>query len=232
MPDSPPRSRRASRPAALAVLLAVAVLLGGGAFAVATNGANETGPYDPSGVGLPSGNGSEDNNGKAPCAGCVGNADAKNPPGQMPNGGDANAGYECDRNQGVGKTNPAHSGCTSVATTPPPPPPGVVPPPPPGGPPPPPGVVPPPPPGVPPPPPGVVPPPPPGVPPPPGAPGSDTSPATAGSSPARGVAGAQDEGTADDTDDNTDDVSPDATDDDVPISGAARPVRGNAGLTG
>ena len=38
----------------------------------------------------------------------VGNADAKNPPGQLPGGTDANAGYECDWNQGVGQTNPAH----------------------------------------------------------------------------------------------------------------------------
>jgi len=79
-------------------------------------GANQSpGPYDPSGCGLPSGNGkSTDNNSSKPCAGCVGNADAKNPPGQYPNGSDPNAGYECDRNQGVGQTNPAHSGCTGL----------------------------------------------------------------------------------------------------------------------
>jgi hypothetical protein len=77
-------------------------------------GANQSpGPYDPSGCGLPAGNGkSTDNNSSKPCAGCVGNADAKNPPGQYPNGGDPNAGYECDRNQGVGQTNPAHTGCS------------------------------------------------------------------------------------------------------------------------
>jgi hypothetical protein len=75
-------------------------------------GANQPGPYDPSGVGEPSGNGrSESNNGKRPCAGCVGKADDKNPPGQLPGGSDRNRGYECDQNQGVGKTNPAHSGC-------------------------------------------------------------------------------------------------------------------------
>jgi hypothetical protein len=85
-------------------------------------GANQSGPYDPSGVGEPSGNGkSEDNNGKRPCAGCVGKADAKNPPGQLPGGSDANRGYECDENQGVGKTNPAHSGCGAKAGGPPPP---------------------------------------------------------------------------------------------------------------
>ena len=48
-----------------------------------------------------------------PCAGCVGKADNKNPKGQYPDGSDRNAGYECDRNQGIGKGNPAHTGCTS-----------------------------------------------------------------------------------------------------------------------
>ncbi|MGE5719204.1 MAG: LPXTG cell wall anchor domain-containing protein [Nocardioidaceae bacterium] len=47
-----------------------------------------------------------------PCAGCVGKADNKNPKGQYPHGGDHNAGYECDRNQGIGQSNPAHTGCT------------------------------------------------------------------------------------------------------------------------
>ena len=84
------------------------------------NGANVPGPYDPSGVGLPSGNGrSESNNGNRPCAGCVGRADAKNPPGQLPGGSDSNRGYECDENQGIGKTNPAHSGCSPASTVPP-----------------------------------------------------------------------------------------------------------------
>jgi hypothetical protein len=46
-----------------------------------------------------------------PCAGCVGKADNKNPKGQMPGPSDKNAGYECDRNNGIGKTNPAHTGC-------------------------------------------------------------------------------------------------------------------------
>jgi hypothetical protein len=53
-----------------------------------------------------------------PCAGCVGKADNKNPKGQAPNGTDRNAGYECDRNQGVGQTNPAHTGCSPAATSP------------------------------------------------------------------------------------------------------------------
>lgn len=81
------------------------------------HGANQRGAYDETCDGSPSGNG----NGKGaatgkPCAGCVGNADDKNPKGQAPNGSDHNAGYECDRNHGVGRTNPAHTGCTAAAT--------------------------------------------------------------------------------------------------------------------
>jgi hypothetical protein len=95
---------------------------------VPDGGANSaSGPYDPdpadpgaSGVGQPSGNGkSTDNNGNRPCAGCVGKADYKNPPGQLPDGSDHNKGYECDGNEGVGKMNPAHSGCVPSAPTPP-----------------------------------------------------------------------------------------------------------------
>jgi hypothetical protein len=63
-----------------------------------------------------------------PCAGCVGNADDKNPPGQYANGNDANNGYECDQqgrsanegNNGVGFGNPAHTGCAQDTTPPPP----------------------------------------------------------------------------------------------------------------
>ncbi|MCW2572424.1 MAG: hypothetical protein JWO88_2482 [Frankiales bacterium] len=51
-----------------------------------------------------------------PCAGCVGKADNKNPPGQAPNGTDHNAGYECDRNHGIGRSNPAHTGCQTTVT--------------------------------------------------------------------------------------------------------------------
>ena len=82
------------------------------------HGANVHGPYDSTRDGSPSGNGN--GGGKAtgkPCAGCVGKADNKNPPGQLPNGSDANAGYECDRNHGIGRTNPAHTGCTTTTTT-------------------------------------------------------------------------------------------------------------------
>lgn len=49
-----------------------------------------------------------------PCAGCVGNADTKSPPGQELEGSDLNAGYECDTNHGVGQGNPAHTGCVSA----------------------------------------------------------------------------------------------------------------------
>jgi hypothetical protein len=67
--------------------------------------------------GDPKGTGGGAATGK-PCAGCVGKADNKNPPGQYKDGSDHNAGYECDRNQGIGKTNPAHTGCTTSTTTP------------------------------------------------------------------------------------------------------------------
>jgi hypothetical protein len=89
---------------------------GGGA-----NGQCPGGAYCSTRDGSPSGNGS--GIGKAtgkPCAGCVGKADNKNPKGQRPNGSDHNAGYECDRNHGIGQTNPAHTGCTTGSSTPPP----------------------------------------------------------------------------------------------------------------
>lgn len=70
------------------------------------------GAYHSTCDGSPSlnGNGGGEATGK-PCAGCVGAADNKNPPGQAPDGSDANNGYECDGNNGVGKTNPSHTGC-------------------------------------------------------------------------------------------------------------------------
>jgi hypothetical protein len=46
-----------------------------------------------------------------PCDGCVGNTKANVPPGQVVLGTDANAGYRCDRNPGIGDGNPAHGGC-------------------------------------------------------------------------------------------------------------------------
>lgn len=99
------------------------------------NGANaHPGPYSSTRDGSPSLNGNGNGNavGK-PCAGCVGKADNKNPLGQFPNGSDANNGYECDGNNGIGKTNPAHTGCAErpvVPETPPVPvtPPGEIPP--------------------------------------------------------------------------------------------------------
>jgi|GEM_PF-4666731 len=56
------------------------------------------------------GTGSDINAGK-PSDGSVGNADTKSPPGQMLDGTDGNAGYECDRNKGIGRGNPAHTAC-------------------------------------------------------------------------------------------------------------------------
>jgi hypothetical protein len=66
------------------------------------------------------GNGKGKATGK-PCAGCVGKADNKNPPGQeqsSPRTTFPNNGYECDNNNGIGKTNPAHTGCTSLTVAP------------------------------------------------------------------------------------------------------------------
>lgn len=85
-------------------------------------GANTDGPdneYTSTCDGRPSDNGNDSGGGGGrPCAGCVGNADDKNPPGQARNGDDANNGYECDGNNGVGgkksspaNGNPAHTGC-------------------------------------------------------------------------------------------------------------------------
>ena len=93
------------------------------------HGANNSGGYqstcdedDFGGNGQESGPGNQ--TGK-PCAGCVGNADDKNPPGQYPDGSDSNSGYECDGrdrpsknqqgngNHGIGDENPAHTGCES-----------------------------------------------------------------------------------------------------------------------
>jgi hypothetical protein len=83
------------------------------------HGANTHGPYDSTRDGAASQNGKGDGTalGK-PCAGCVGKADNKNPQGQLPGGSDPNAGYECDRNQGVGQGNPAHTSCTQSTTSP------------------------------------------------------------------------------------------------------------------
>ncbi|HVE98781.1 MAG TPA: dockerin type I repeat-containing protein [Mycobacteriales bacterium] len=85
------------------------------------HGANQSGPTNPyQNTCEPPhepGNGSE--NGAAvgqPIAGGVGNADDKYPPGQATGGDDHNAGYECDRNEGVGQEDPAHTGCAPTPT--------------------------------------------------------------------------------------------------------------------
>ena len=101
---------RSSQRAILTAAATAALSLAGAGSAFA--GAKAPGPYDPYAVGAPSANG----NGVGyaygrPCAGCVGNADAMNPPGQLPDATDPNLGYECDANAGIGATNPAHSGC-------------------------------------------------------------------------------------------------------------------------
>lgn len=93
------------------------------------NGQCPGGPYCSTRDGSASMNGN--GGGKAvgkPCAGCVGKADNKNPKGQMPNGSDHNSGYECDKNNGIGKTNPAHTGCKPTTQPPTVTPPGVTPP--------------------------------------------------------------------------------------------------------
>lgn len=82
-------------------------------------GANTSGPYDNTcdGDASKAGNGGGSAQGR-PCAGCVGNADDKNPPGQMRDGNhDGNAGYECDANNGVGRSNPAHTACEPPDST-------------------------------------------------------------------------------------------------------------------
>jgi hypothetical protein len=82
----------------------------------ANNGGN-CGAYCSTRDGSPSlnGNGGGKQVGQ-PCAGCVGKADNKNPKGQAPNGSDHNKGYECDANHGIGRSNPAHTGCKTTTT--------------------------------------------------------------------------------------------------------------------
>jgi hypothetical protein len=78
------------------------------------NGQCPDGPYCSTRDGSASGNGNGGGNATGePCAGCVGKADNKNPKGQMPDASDANAGYECDTNHGIARTNPAHTGCVT-----------------------------------------------------------------------------------------------------------------------
>ena len=89
---------------------------------MAGNGANQSGPYNSTRHGAASlnGNGTGQAVGK-PCAGCVGKADNKNPPGQLivgSAGSGISNGYECNGNHGIGRTNPAHTGCTTSTPTP------------------------------------------------------------------------------------------------------------------
>jgi LPXTG-motif cell wall-anchored protein len=83
------------------------------------HGANVHGSYDSTRDGSPSGNGNGGGQAKGkPCAGCVGKADNKNPKGQAPDGPtDNNRGYECDGNHGIGRSNPAHTGCTTASSS-------------------------------------------------------------------------------------------------------------------
>jgi hypothetical protein len=123
--------RRRALHAVAAVALVVAGVVGGavgiaGATPSSTctvthnsdtgNGANTSGAYDANCNGSPSGNGGGNGNAQ-PCAGCVGNADNKNPPGQAPDGSDNNNGYECDGNKGIALTNPAHTGCSTTTSS-------------------------------------------------------------------------------------------------------------------
>ena len=78
---------------------------------------SDCGAYCSTSDGTPSANGNGGNGTGRPCAGCVGNADNKNPPGQFKDGDDPNNGYECDGNSGIARGNPAHSTCKPTTTT-------------------------------------------------------------------------------------------------------------------
>jgi len=98
-----------------AALAGAAVLFGslsfaGSAFALTAN--TNPGPYDANYTGAPSGNGGGNSSANVPLAGSVGNADNKNPQGQLPGPEDKNNGYECDGNNGIALGNPAHTACT------------------------------------------------------------------------------------------------------------------------
>jgi len=79
------------------------------------NNGGDCGAYCSTRDGSASGNGNGGGEAKGkPCAGCVGKADNKNPQGQRPDATDHNNGYECDGNNGIAKTNPAHTGCKAT----------------------------------------------------------------------------------------------------------------------
>ena len=102
-----------------AALAGAAVLFGSLSFAGASFGstANTTGPYDPT-TSTVSGNGGGNSSANVPMTGSVGNADTKNPQGQLPGPQDANNGYECDGNNGIALGNPAHTACQPVTLVP------------------------------------------------------------------------------------------------------------------
>lgn len=93
-------------------------------LSTADRGGRGANPGTPEGCGAycSTRDGSASGNGKGgagtgkPCAGCVGRADNKNPPGQHEDGSDRDNGYECDGNSGIGRTNPAHTGCSRTVT--------------------------------------------------------------------------------------------------------------------
>lgn len=96
------------------LVLTAAFLFSFGSIApVHAQGANKSGDFTPTN---PKTTDASNDHGKRPEDGSVGNADDKNPPGQSKN--DKNNGYECDKNNGVGKGNPAHSACASTTTSP------------------------------------------------------------------------------------------------------------------
>lgn len=78
-----------------------------------SNGANQSGDFT---ANDPPTEDTSNDHGNRPSDGSVGKADDKNPPGQSHKPEDKNAGYECDRNNGVGKGNPAHSACEQAST--------------------------------------------------------------------------------------------------------------------
>ncbi len=109
--------RNRSLPAAGAALILTLAGFGlaGSASAAPTGGANAPGPYTSAGCASDAVDCGDSANGQGNApheAGSVGNADDKNPPGQVKKHlADPDYGYECDGNNGVGVGNPAHSGC-------------------------------------------------------------------------------------------------------------------------
>jgi len=121
MSYQPARLRKTARIGLITTALGMVMAAGAVSPAMAggANGQCPGGPYcrtitSYSGPSL-NGNGNGNAVGKQD-AGAVGKADYKNPKGQKPNGSDLNAGYECDTNHGIGRSNPAHTGCQPPIT--------------------------------------------------------------------------------------------------------------------